>query len=108
MEIFKLFREQMKQATRLANLESELRRAQRSLSRRDRRIGELKKKLNASRAQSDSGLAEYKQIIAGLEQALMLHNPRTGRAASDRIAELEAQLAAMTEYADALHERAAA
>lgn len=108
MDIFRLFRDQMEQAAKLRKLEEKLERKRRSLARRDRRIGDLKKKLKASRATSDARLAEARQIIAGLEEALMLHRPRVELAEDARIADLEARLTAMTEYADTLQQRASA
>lgn len=45
MEIFRIFRARMKQSEKLTDLETELRAVRRPPSRRDRRIGELKKKL---------------------------------------------------------------
>lgn len=108
MEIYNLFRDQIEESSRLAELESEIEAAHQSLSRRDQRIAELKQALSEARTEDDLAKEDYRGIIAGLEQALLLQGCHEEGDNAARIAELESQLNAMTEYADKLHERCAA
>ena len=85
--------------------EAELARVRRSLARRDRRIEYLLKLLRETRATCENTRTEQSEIIEGLELALLWRAPVDDTSALRRIAQLEAQLAAMTALADSLHQR---
>lgn len=98
MRIRRLFAAKIQEADCLAT-------ARQSLSRRDRRIGYLKRRLRQTREEAARVIGQKNEIISGLEQALLLHAPVADMRADERIAFLEAQLEAMTALAETLQQR---
>lgn len=76
-----------------------------SLSRREKRIEFLKSELRRIRDREKSELEAASDIIAGLEELLLLPLPRTDEASARRICELEKRLAEMTRLAEMLFRR---
>lgn len=105
MQIIRLFRKEMERKEKSGSEKSEEQELKRSLRRRDRRIAELKRRLRDTRGNTRDELCHADDIIAGLEQALLVHSPRSDDSHHSRIAELEAELNAMTVFAETLQQR---
>lgn len=111
MKIIRLFREEMnggsdsEPCADTSELEREVQRLRQSLRRRDRRIDYLKGKLRENAQKTQSELDNAREIIRGLEQALMMQTHAVDGTEEDRIAELEKELTAMVDYAESLHLR---
>lgn len=105
MKVFSIFQSEMTRMATVAELEREVSQLLKSLRRRDRRIAFLKRQLRATRQQNHLDLRAAREIIAGLEDMLLMRKPRSNQPAEERIAELESQLAEMTHLAETLYQR---